>query len=71
METIDTYIYCAHIHIYRRDMNEPRNIAGLVEIVGSDEKKVFGNQHELCEILIEGKKRPRQCTDMMKENGME
>ncbi len=39
------------IRIYRRDREKPENVAGLVEIVGSEEKRPFRNCGELWSIL--------------------
>ncbi len=50
MERIDTYI----IRIYRRDKNDPRNIAGLIEMIGTGEKRIFANRDELFGILMHG-----------------
>ncbi len=47
METIETYI----IRVYRRNRDDPRKIAGLVETVGKNEKKAFSNREELWDIL--------------------
>lgn len=58
METIETYI----IRVYRRNRDDPRKIAGLVETVGKDEKKAFASQEELLRILnTERKKRKRDA----------
>ena len=48
MDSIDTYI----IRIYRRDKDDPRNIAGLVEIIGRDEKMTFTSRDELWGVLM-------------------
>lgn len=48
MKSIDTYI----IRIYRRDEDDPRNIAGLVEIIGGDEKMTFTSWEELQGVLM-------------------
>ena len=48
MESIDTYI----IRIYRRDKDDPRNIAGLVEIIGGGERKTFTSWDELWGVLM-------------------
>jgi hypothetical protein len=47
METIETYI----IRVYRRNRNDPRKIAGLVETVGKNEKKAFSTREQLWDIL--------------------
>jgi hypothetical protein len=44
---MDSYV----IRIYRRDADNPRNCAGLAEVIETDEKKTFKNLDELLEIL--------------------
>ncbi len=44
---MDNYI----VRVYRRDVNDPDKIAGLVELVEAQEKKFFVNYDELREIL--------------------
>lgn len=39
------------IRIYRRDNEDPKNCAGLAEVIETDEKKAFRNLDELLEIL--------------------
>ena len=48
MESIETYI----VRIYRRDRNDPQNIAGLVEIIGAGEKMTFTSRDELWGVLM-------------------
>ncbi len=62
METIETYI----VRIYRRNRDDTRKIAGLVETVGKDEKKSFTSQEELWRILNLGKKEMKQNTGKRK-----
>ncbi len=50
---LDNYI----IRIYRREKTDPRLIVGIVEIVGTKEKKGFNNYDELREILIPAARR--------------
>jgi len=45
---MDSYI----VRIYRRDMNDPRRIAGLVELVEQEEKRAFTGIEELVNILV-------------------
>ncbi len=40
------------IRIYRRDADDPRKFAGMVEVVETEEKKAFTNIDELLEILL-------------------
>lgn len=47
MESIETYI----IRIYRRDKDDPRNIAGLVVIIGAGEKMIFCSRDELWNVM--------------------
>lgn len=47
METVETYI----VRIYRRDRNDPEKIAGLVETVGSGEKRLFDSLEALWGVL--------------------
>lgn len=49
---VESYV----VRIYRRDKENPENIAGMIEIVGIDEKKAFRNAEELCSILNAVKK---------------
>jgi hypothetical protein len=44
---MDNYI----VRIYRRDIDDPRRIAGMVEIVDQEEKKAFAGIEELVNIL--------------------
>jgi len=44
---MDSYV----IRIYRRDAENPRNCAGLAEIIDTDTRKSFKNLDELLEIL--------------------
>lgn len=53
---MDTYI----IRIYRCDPDDPVKISGLVETVGSDEKKVFTSLDELCNAIVPGKSVSRE-----------
>jgi hypothetical protein len=43
--------------IYRRDAENPANIAGQVEFVGREETLSFGGTEELMEILVGSKRR--------------
>lgn len=45
---MDTYV----VRIYRRDMNEPRKLAGVVERAGTEDKRVFHDVEELLGILF-------------------
>jgi hypothetical protein len=45
------------IRIYRRDKNDPRLIVGIVEKVGTKEKKGFTSFDELREILVPAARR--------------
>jgi hypothetical protein len=52
METLmDTYV----IRIYRRDENDPRILVGVVEEVGVEGNRAFGNLDELWFILNSSK----------------
>ena len=44
---LESYI----IRIYRAEINNPRNIIGVVEEVGAEEKRAFTNIEELWNIL--------------------
>ncbi|HAK61069.1 MAG TPA: hypothetical protein DCO77_11940 [Nitrospiraceae bacterium] len=59
METSETYI----VRIYRRDENDPRHVAGMVEIAGGDERRTFSNYDELWEALAPEKKKQRKRTE--------
>jgi hypothetical protein len=48
---VDTYV----IRIYRRDENDPRILVGVVEEVGVEENRAFGNLDELWFILNSSK----------------
>ena len=39
------------VRIYRSEKNNPRNLVGVVEEVGADERKAFTNLDELWKIL--------------------
>ena len=56
MERIDTYI----VRIYRRDDNDPRQVSGVVEIAGGDERRTFSNYDEFWEALAPEKKKKRK-----------
>jgi hypothetical protein len=45
---MDNYI----VRIYRRDPDDPRKIAGMVELVEQEEKKAFTGIEELVRILV-------------------
>jgi 5'-deoxynucleotidase YfbR-like HD superfamily hydrolase len=47
---LDSYV----VRIYRRNLEDPRQVVGLVEIVSSEEKKAFRTFDELREILQAG-----------------
>lgn len=53
---MDTYI----IRIYRRDPDDPIKISGLVETVGTEEKKVFTCIEELCKIFVPSERDSRK-----------
>lgn len=58
---MDNYI----VRIFRRDARDPEKIAGLVEIVATDEQRTFCGCDELREILglaRAGKRRPTRKT---------
>jgi hypothetical protein len=44
---MDTYV----IRIYRRDKNDPRMLIGVVEEVGVEGNRAFGNLDELWSVL--------------------
>ena len=44
------------VRIYRRDADDPQKIAGLVELVGIEQKESFANFDELRDILGPAKK---------------
>jgi len=46
------------VRIYRRNSNSPRDLVGLVELVDTDEEKVFESFEELRDIL--GRRRVRR-----------
>ncbi|NNF98047.1 MAG: hypothetical protein HKM93_01590 [Desulfobacteraceae bacterium] len=45
-------MHCYILHIYRQDPLNPENIAGIVEIVESDQKIAIKNIGELTQIII-------------------
>ncbi len=51
---------CYIIRIYRRDESDERNIVGLVEIVGMEEKRPFKGTEELISILGDTNKPKRK-----------
>jgi len=55
---LDNYI----IRIYRREKTDPRLIVGIVELVGTKEKKGFNSFDELREILASHAKRSSRRT---------
>jgi hypothetical protein len=50
MEAIDTYI----VRVYRRNPQQVRQFAGLVEIVASGGERAFADGVELLDILSKG-----------------
>lgn len=40
------------VHIYTCEKNDPRNIVGVLEEVGSEVKKAFTNPYDLLQIMI-------------------
>lgn len=48
---VDNYI----VRIYRRDEEDIRKVAGIIEQVGAEEKQAFHNMDELCGILSLGR----------------
>lgn len=51
---------CYLIHVYRRDSENPMNITGLAENVGSGEKKPFTGIDELMKMLTLPEKKKRK-----------
>jgi hypothetical protein len=51
---VDSYL----VRIYRKDLNNPRMLVGIVQQVGAEEKEVFSNLDELWSILNPKKKTP-------------
>lgn len=51
---------CYLIHVYRRDAENPMNITGLAENVGSGEKKPFIGIDELLKMLTLPEKKKRK-----------
>lgn len=44
------------VRIYRLDKKNPRHLVGIVEEIGTKEKKTFTNYDELWDILISSKR---------------
>ena len=63
---MDTYV----IRIYRRDENDPRILVGVVEEVGVDGNRAFGNLDELWFILNSSKaetRKNKKCNKSLNE----
>jgi hypothetical protein len=54
---MDSYV----IRIYRRDENDPRILVGVVEEVGVEGNRAFGNLDELWFILNSSRAKTSQC----------
>lgn len=54
-------VECYLIHVYRRDAENPLNITGLAENIGTGEKKAFTSIDELMEMLTLTEKKKRKA----------
>ncbi len=61
---MDSYV----IRIYRRNIEDPRQVVGLVEIISSQEQRSFRTFDELREILNPMMKRQSKGKNTGKEN---
>ena len=62
---MDNYI----IRIYRREGNDPAKVTGIVEEVGTDDRKVFKSPDELWNILNRGEEGESEINKKMNCSG--